>query len=87
VLQDLCTEAKVALEHVAYISDDVNDVAALQLVGMPIAVRDALPDVMAIVRHVTTAPGGNGAVREVCDLILRARGLDPVKLWNEAHAE
>jgi 3-deoxy-D-manno-octulosonate 8-phosphate phosphatase (KDO 8-P phosphatase) len=58
----------------AFMGDDVLDLPALRVVGLSIAVADAVPDVLRRVHHVTRLPGGRGAVREVADLILEARG-------------
>jgi len=57
----------------AYVGNDVNDLGCLRAVGLPIVVADAHPDVLDAARYVTRAPGGRGAVREVCDLLLAAR--------------
>jgi 3-deoxy-D-manno-octulosonate 8-phosphate phosphatase (KDO 8-P phosphatase) len=62
-------------EAVAYIGDDVNDLPLLRKVGLSACPADARAEVRAAVHLVTVAPGGRGAVRELCDLILRARGL------------
>ena len=59
---------------VAYVGNDVNDIECLRHVGVPICVADAWPAVRRAARYVTGRPGGNGAVREVCDLVLAARG-------------
>ncbi|WP_019158021.1 acylneuraminate cytidylyltransferase [Brevibacterium senegalense] len=56
-------------DRVAYVGNDVNDLAAFSVVGWPIAVADAHPRVLAAARFVLTRGGGQGAVREVCDLI------------------
>jgi len=61
-------------EEVAYMGDDVNDLPLLRKVGLSAAPADARPEVRAEVHFVTRAPGGRGAVRELCDLILRAKG-------------
>ena len=58
---------------VAYVGNDVNDLPVMAAVGWPIAVADAHPDVLRAARLVLTRPGGHGAVREVCDLVLAAR--------------
>jgi len=65
----------VADEEVAYMGDDVNDLPLLRRVGLSACPADAVPEVRREVRLVTRAPGGRGAVRELCELILRARGL------------
>lgn len=56
-------------ERVAYVGNDINDLAAFSVVGWPIAVADAHPKVLAAARFVLNRDGGQGAVREVCDLI------------------
>ncbi|MFO0585757.1 MAG: HAD hydrolase family protein [Anaeromyxobacter sp.] len=55
--------------------DDVNDVPLLRKVGLSACPADAMPEVKAAVHFVTTAKGGRGAVRELCDLIRKARGI------------
>jgi 3-deoxy-D-manno-octulosonate 8-phosphate phosphatase (KDO 8-P phosphatase) len=55
-----------------YVGDDINDLPALAIVGIAVAVADAVPIVCRAAHHVTRAPGGHGAIREVCDLILAA---------------
>lgn len=57
----------------AYLGDDTPDLAAMRLVGLPAAVADAHPDVRAAGVWVSTQPGGFGAVREFCEMILGAR--------------
>jgi 3-deoxy-D-manno-octulosonate 8-phosphate phosphatase (KDO 8-P phosphatase) len=61
--------------EVAYMGDDVNDVALLRKVGLAAAPADARPEAQAAAHFVTAARGGRGAVRELCDLILRAKGI------------
>lgn len=63
----------IALDRVAYLGNDVNDLGALGAVGWPIAVADAHPAVLAAARHVLTRRGGDGAVRELADLVLTYR--------------
>jgi 3-deoxy-D-manno-octulosonate 8-phosphate phosphatase (KDO 8-P phosphatase) len=59
---------------VAYVGDDLNDLAALECVGLACAVADAAEPVKAIAHYVTDRRGGDGAVREVCELLMRAQG-------------
>lgn len=61
------------LDRVAYLGNDVNDLACLELVGWPLAVPDAHPRVLAAARLVLGSPGGRGAVREAAERILAAR--------------
>jgi len=60
-------------DRVAYVGNDVNDLAAMARVGWPVAVADAHPRVRAAARLVLDRRGGDGAVREVCDRIVAAR--------------
>ena len=62
-------------EETAYVGDDFIDLPAMQLVGLAIAVADAHPLVQEQADWVTTARGGRGAAREVCELIMESRGL------------
>jgi 3-deoxy-D-manno-octulosonate 8-phosphate phosphatase (KDO 8-P phosphatase) len=57
-------------EQVAYIGDDVNDLGALEIAGLPCAPADARPAVLAKCKLVASAKGGQGAVREIIDTIL-----------------
>ena len=63
----------IPLDRVAYLGNDVNDLGALDAVGWPIAVADAHPTVLAAARHILTRRGGDGAVRELADLVLTQR--------------
>lgn len=64
----------VAWDESAFVGDDLPDLPLLTRVGLPIAVANAVPEAKAAARLVTTLAGGQGAVREVAELILRARG-------------
>ncbi|MDF2707688.1 MAG: transferase protein [Nonomuraea muscovyensis] len=59
--------------RVAYVGNDVNDLGPMAEVGWPVAVPDAHPRVRAAARAVLTRPGGDGAVRELCDRVVAAR--------------
>lgn len=60
-------------ENIAYVGDDLPDVPIMQQVGFSIAVADAVSEVRIIADYTVTATGGNGAVREACDIILAAK--------------
>lgn len=63
-------------EQTAFVGDDVPDLPVLRCAGYAIAVANAVPEVKAVCDMTTERPGGGGAVREVCDLLLEARGAD-----------
>jgi len=64
----------LADEQVAYMGDDVVDLPILRRVGFSATVADAIPEVLPLVDYVAVRSGGRGAVREVCDLLLKASG-------------
>jgi len=65
----------IAWEDAAFVGDDLADLQVLRRVGLPIAVANAVDDVKAVAKYVTGARGGHGAVREVVEALLKARGL------------
>ena len=67
----------IGLDEVAFVGNDVNDLAVLRRVGLPIVVRDAHPAVRDVGAYRTDALGGYGAVREVCDLVCEIRAGAP----------
>jgi 3-deoxy-D-manno-octulosonate 8-phosphate phosphatase (KDO 8-P phosphatase) len=73
VIDELCARYGLALDQVAFIGDDLNDLAGLECVGLPCAVADAAAPVKAVAQYVTERRGGDGAVREVCELLIAAR--------------
>jgi len=64
---------RVLPENAVYMGDDINDLEAMKVVGAPIAVNNAVDEIKKIALYVTKKNGGEGAVREVCDLILKAK--------------
>jgi 3-deoxy-D-manno-octulosonate 8-phosphate phosphatase (KDO 8-P phosphatase) len=74
VLTRLARKYGLTLEQVAYIGDDVNDLETLRAVGFSAAPVDAMPVVLQVVHYVCAKKGGEGAVRELADLLLAARG-------------
>jgi 3-deoxy-D-manno-octulosonate 8-phosphate phosphatase (KDO 8-P phosphatase) len=66
--------ADVEEAEVAFIGDDVTDIPLMRRAGLSVAVADASAETRAVAHYVTELPGGFGAVREVCELILKAQG-------------
>jgi 3-deoxy-D-manno-octulosonate 8-phosphate phosphatase (KDO 8-P phosphatase) len=72
-LESLLATLGIAPEVVACVGDDTPDVPMLERSGLAVAVADAHATARAVAHWVTAAPGGRGAVRELCDLLLHAR--------------
>ena len=78
ILEEILADAKIDSSEVAYIGDDFTDIVIMHRVGLAIATANARDEVKREAHFVTAAPGGSGAVREVVELIMKARGL-----WGE----
>jgi 3-deoxy-D-manno-octulosonate 8-phosphate phosphatase (KDO 8-P phosphatase) len=78
LFEQIMAEAKISKDEVAYVGDDLTDVVIMRRVGLSFAPANSRPEVKAAATAVTQAFGGSGAVREVIEAILRARGI-----WNE----
>ena len=72
-LDHILDETGIPAEETAFIGDDLGDIGLMKLVGLPVAVADAVEGVKAAASYVTKAKGGEAAVREVIDLLLAAR--------------
>lgn len=70
----LCAAHNLNMEEVAYVGDDLNDVPALEMAGVAVAVANACDEVRERSDYVTRRAGGHGAVREVIEIVLKARG-------------
>jgi 3-deoxy-D-manno-octulosonate 8-phosphate phosphatase (KDO 8-P phosphatase) len=75
---DTLAQAQVAKDEVAFVGDDLSDLPLMRQAGFAVAVADAVAEVKQHAHYVTTANGGNGAIREVIELILKAQGR-----WDE----
>lgn len=73
-LKDMIAQQGVAASEVCYVGNDVNDIECFRHAGLSVAVADAHPAARAAAKAVTSAKGGYGAVREVVDWFLKARG-------------
>jgi 3-deoxy-D-manno-octulosonate 8-phosphate phosphatase (KDO 8-P phosphatase) len=72
--QEIASSVGVTDEETCFVGDDLVDIPLLKRVGLPICVADGAPEAKRFALYVTTCPGGRGAVREVCDLLLQAQG-------------
>jgi 3-deoxy-D-manno-octulosonate 8-phosphate phosphatase (KDO 8-P phosphatase) len=69
-IRDFSARHDLEPAEICFIGDDVNDVSAMKICGLPVAPAGARPDAIAAARFVTTESGGRGSVREVIDLLL-----------------
>ena len=74
IVEQLLAQAGLAWDEVCYVGDDVVDVGPMRCAGVAVAVANAVPEAQGAADYVTVATGGNGAVREVVELILKAQG-------------
>ena len=78
ILEEIMGKAGIGRDEVAYIGDDFTDVVIMHRVGLAVATANAREEVKREAHYVTKAVGGEGAVREVVELILQAQGK-----WGE----
>jgi YrbI family 3-deoxy-D-manno-octulosonate 8-phosphate phosphatase len=78
VTREIMQTLGLAPHNVAYIGDDLPDLAAMQFVGLAVAVADAAAEIRQAAHLVTSAAGGQGAVREAVETILKAQ-----RRWDE----
>jgi YrbI family 3-deoxy-D-manno-octulosonate 8-phosphate phosphatase len=71
VLEELCAKYNLGFDEVAYMGDDLPDICVLEKVGLAGCPADAVDEVKAIAGFVAAKPGGKGAVREFCDMIIK----------------
>lgn len=70
IVLSLSKQLAIPLNQIAYVGDDLNDMSAMQIVGFPVAVADAALALKNIAQYITFLKGGEGALREVCDIII-----------------
>ncbi|MCK4463035.1 MAG: HAD hydrolase family protein [Candidatus Omnitrophica bacterium] len=77
-LKNITKKFKIKNEEICFVGDDIIDVPILKRIGLAIAVPNAMDEVKEIAHYITKKNGGRGAVREVCDILLKAQGK-----WEE----
>jgi 3-deoxy-D-manno-octulosonate 8-phosphate phosphatase (KDO 8-P phosphatase) len=76
-LVKLLVKYKCDIKNAAFTGNDINDADCLENVGLPIVVADAHPDIKHLAVYKTKKPGGKGAVREICDIIIKSHNSGP----------
>ncbi len=77
-LRQIAEELNLTLDEIAYIGDDINDISAMKIAGLAVAPNDCSHSVVEYVDFKTKANGGNGAVRELCELILQSQNFSVI---------
>ena len=78
LLEEIYQKSGIAAEATCYVGDDLTDIVCFRRVGLAVAVANARPEVKRAAHYITEARGGQGAIREVVELILTAQGR-----WEE----
>ena len=78
VVEEILKKHNLQPQQLAYVGDDLIDLGTIRLAGLGIAVGDAADEVKSAADYTTKALGGKGAIREVVELILKAK-----KVWND----
>lgn len=81
--KEIIARHKLRDDEVAYIGDDLIDIPVLKAAGFSVGVANAVEEVKRVVDYITVKKGGDGAVREVVDIILNAQGYDLMRdFWS-----
>lgn len=73
-IEKILSETELSWDDICYMGDDIVDLGALKRAGLAVTVPHALPECQDAAHYVTEAPGGDGAVREIVEMILKAQG-------------
>lgn len=79
VIEKICSDTGIPSEHMVFMGDDLPDIPLLRRVGIPVTVADGADEVKKYTMAVSSKTGGRGAVREICEAILKSQNL-----WEQA---
>ena len=71
VMREVLVQKNVEAQNVVYVGNDLNDLPCFEIAGWSVAVADAYPEVIRAADHVLTKTGGHGAIRELCEIVLK----------------
>ena len=87
VLEQILEKYNLTFDNVAYMGDDLPDVCILEKVGLSCCPNDAVQEVQKVCKFKSKYNGGRGAVREVCDAILRGHNIEPLDIVKKSQQE
>lgn len=86
-LEEIMSKYGFTYENVAYMGDDIPDICILEKVGLACCPNDAVKEVLGVCNFISSVNGGRGAVRELCDFILEAQGIEKIAVISETDAK
>ena len=86
-LEEIMKKYNLSYENVAYMGDDIPDICILEKVALACCPNDAVKEVQAVCNFKSSINGGRGAVRELCDFILEAQGIEKIATISETDAK
>lgn len=87
VLEQILEKYNLTFDNVAYMGDDLPDICILEKVGLSCCPNDAVEEVQKVCKFKSKYNGGRGAVREVCDAILRGHNIEPLDIIRKSQQE
>ena len=84
VLEEVMRKHNLTFENISYMGDDLPDVCILEQVGLACCPNDAVEEVQGICDFVSSKDGGRGAIRELCDFVLRSQGIEPLDIVRKS---
>lgn len=87
VLEEILNKYNLTFENVAYMGDDLPDICIMEKVGLPCCPNDAVEEVQKVCKFKSKFNGGKGAVRELCDLILKSNNTQPLDIVRQMQAK
>lgn len=86
-LEEIMAKYNFSFENVCYVGDDIPDICILEKVGLACCPNDAVKEVKAVCNFESSINGGRGAVREICDFILEAQGIEKIPAISETDSK
>jgi len=87
VLEEVMKKYNLDYENVSYMGDDLPDICILRKVGLACCPNDAVEEVKKECNFISSKKGGRGAIRELCDFVLRSQNIEPLDIVEKAQSK
>ncbi|MCD8377453.1 MAG: HAD hydrolase family protein [Candidatus Gastranaerophilales bacterium] len=84
VLEEITRKYNLTMENVSYMGDDLPDICILECAGLACCPNDAVSEVKQICDFISSKDGGHGAIRELCDFVLKCKNIEPLEIVKNA---